>query len=231
MLFRQRVKTATHVLFALKIAPISGIKHARSKPKIAFRCGMNPSSCGGGSMSSSGSSSSGGTGGVRISGVAFKRDHRQGKTRQFTAIVSHTRNTAVTWSATAGTFSSTGLFTAPRVVSTVEVKITATSQTDSSKSASVVLTISPAATVTGNPVQHSVSLSWKGTTASNVVKYNMYRSTISGGYYGHLGAAIAGGTYTDQSVQSGTIYYYVVTAVDPQGQESPYSNETRATIP
>jgi hypothetical protein len=44
-------------------------------------------------------------------------------------------------------------------------------------------------------------------------------------------AAIAGGIYTDQSVQSGTIYYYVVTAVNPQGQESPYSNETRVTIP
>jgi hypothetical protein len=32
---------------------------------------------------------------------------------------------------------------------------------------------------------------WKrrGTTASNVVKYDMYRSTISGGYYGHLGGS------------------------------------------
>src|ERR1700730_824842 len=189
------------------------------------------SSCGGGSMSSSGSSASGGSGGMRISVSPSNATIVSGKTRQFTALVSHTRNTAVTWSATAGTFSSSGLFTAPRVAPNTQVKITATSQTDSSKSASIALTISPAATVTGAPVQHSVSLSWKGTTASNVVKYNMYRSTISGGYYGHLASAIAGTTYTDQSVQSGVIYYYVVTAVDHLGQESPYSNETGATIP
>ena len=59
----------------------------------------------------------------------------------------------------------------------------------------------------------------------------MYRSTVAGGYYGLLAGAIAGATYSDQSVQSGTIYYYVVTAVDHLGQESTYSNETQVTIP
>src|SRR5207245_4674497 len=38
--------------------------------------------------------------------------------QQFTASVSNTSNTAVTWSATGGTISSTGLFTAPVVQTT-----------------------------------------------------------------------------------------------------------------
>ena len=86
-------------------------------------------------------------------------------------------------------------------------------------------------TVTAPPVQHSVSLSWKITTASTAVKYNMYRSTISGGYYALLSNAIAGATYSDQSVQPTTTYYYVVTAVDSQGRESGRSNERGAVVP
>ena len=61
------------------------------------------------------------------------------------------------------------------------------------------------------PVQHIVSLSWQVPT-SKVVSYSMYRSTIRGGSYGLLASAIGGTTYTDQSPQSGTPYYYVVTA-------------------
>jgi len=46
---------------------------------------------------------------------------------QFTARISGTANTAVTWSASAGTISSSGLFTAPKVASDTPVVITATS--------------------------------------------------------------------------------------------------------
>ena len=81
------------------------------------------------------------------------------------------------------------------------------------------------------PVQHSVLLSWHAPTAGKVVSYSLYRSGIKGGSYGLLASAIGGITYTDQSVQSGTPYYYVVTAVDSQGRESVYSNEIRAAIP
>ena len=58
-----------------------------------------------------------------------------GKTQQLTAIVYNTQNPAVTWSATAGNVGSSGLFTAPTVTSTTQVKVIATSQADSSKSA------------------------------------------------------------------------------------------------
>jgi fibronectin type 3 domain-containing protein len=54
---------------------------------------------------------------------------------------------------------------------------------------------------------------------------------IRGGSYGLLASAIGAATHNDQGVQSGTIYYYVVTAVDDAGHESAYSNETRVTIP
>ncbi len=37
--------------------------------------------------------------------------------------------------------------------------------------------------------------------------------------------------YTDSTVQSGTTYYYVVTAVDSSGSESNYSNQATAVIP
>jgi len=46
---------------------------------------------------------------------------------QFTARISGTTNTSVTWSASGGTISSSGLFTAPQVTSATRVSITATS--------------------------------------------------------------------------------------------------------
>jgi hypothetical protein len=39
----------------------------------------------------------------------------------------------------------------------------------------------------------------------------MYRSTIKGGSYGILASAIGGTAYTDQTAQSGTPYYDVIT--------------------
>jgi len=81
------------------------------------------------------------------------------------------------------------------------------------------------------PVQHTVSLSWNSPKGATVVSYSMYRSTIPGGSYALVASAIGGTPYADQSAQSGTPYYYVVTAVDSQGRESIYSNEVRAAVP
>ena len=38
-------------------------------------------------------------------------------------------------------------------------------------------------------------------------------------------------TFSDPNVQSGTSYFYVVTALSKEMLESSYSNETRADIP
>src|SRR5262249_53390284 len=66
-----------------------------------------------------------------------------GTTQQFTATVSGTSNTAVTWSASLGTISSNGLFTAPTVTTTTSVTVTATSVADPMKKASATVTVNP----------------------------------------------------------------------------------------
>jgi hypothetical protein len=275
--------------------------------------------CGGGSSSNT-------SGRVSVSASPSNVTVISGKTRQFTAVVSNSPNTLVIWSTTAGTVDSSGLFTAPAVSSVTQVDVTATSQADASKSATVALTVTPTATaveltvsptnlsfavevgtsdlmpasvgitnsgagtlsftdasdqpwlvtsaasgtapatlgvsasigglkigtytghvtvtsggvakavtvalaVVAAPAQHSVTLSWKANASPNVVSYSMYRSNTPGSSYGLLASALDTTTYSDQGVQSGAIYYYVVTAVDNTGQESVYSNEIRAAIP
>ena len=66
-----------------------------------------------------------------------------GGSQQFTAYVTGTSNTAVTWSATAGTISSAGLFVAPTTSSNLSVTVTATSVAQSSKHASAAVTVTP----------------------------------------------------------------------------------------
>jgi hypothetical protein len=63
------------------------------------------------------------------------------QTEQFTASVSGTSYTAVTWSASAGSVSSNGLYTAPTVSKQTDVVVTATSVADPSKSASAFVTV------------------------------------------------------------------------------------------
>jgi hypothetical protein len=79
-----------------------------------------------------------------------------GGTEQFSAQLTNTSNTAVTWSATSGTVSTTGLFTAPTVTATKTVTVTATSVADNSKSASAIVTVNTAAGIlTLNPTSIS----------------------------------------------------------------------------
>ena len=81
------------------------------------------------------------------------------------------------------------------------------------------------------PVQHSVSLTWNAST-STVSGYNVYRSTVSGGSYTKINSSlVAVLNYTDSTIQNGTTYYYVTTAVGSTGSESTLSNEVSAPIP
>jgi hypothetical protein len=78
---------------------------------------------------------------------------------------------------------------------------------------------------------HSVALTWNAST-STVSGYNVYRTTTSGsGYVLINGGLVSSLNYSDNSVQSGTTYYYVTTAVDSSGDESAYSNQVQAAIP
>jgi fibronectin type 3 domain-containing protein len=68
------------------------------------------------------------------------------------------------------------------------------------------------------------TLSWNHNTETDRQYYRVYRSTTQGMGYVRL-AQITQVNYTDRPVSSGTTYYYVVTAVDRNGNESPYSSE------
>ena len=89
-------------------------------------------------------------------------------------------------------------------------------------------------TWTGNAAQlgqHPVSLSWKGST-SQVVGYNVYRGTATGGPYARLNTSLeVSDSYTDNATLGGQTYYYVTTAVDSSNVESSYSNQASAVVP
>jgi hypothetical protein len=90
-------------------------------------------------------------------------------------------------------------------------------------------------TFNGNGAQtstHTVALSWSPST-STVSGYNLYRGTQTGGPYSTKlnSSLIAGTSFTDSGLVSGTTYYYVSTAVDSNNVESAYSNEASAAIP
>ena len=95
----------------------------------------------------------------------------------------------------------------------------------------VTKTVTVALTLTSPQVQHSVALSWKASSNPKVVSYSVYRSSISGSSYALSASAIGGVSFSDQSVQPASTYYYVVTAVDDQGRESEYSPQVSAVIP
>ena len=78
--------------------------------------------------------------------------------------------------------------------------------------------------------QHTVDLTWNASTGA--VGYNIYRGNVSGGPYTMINSWLdATPTYTDNTVVPGNTYYYVVTAVNSNSQESGYSNLATAVIP
>jgi hypothetical protein len=142
--------------------------------------------------------------------------------QQFVAVVSGSSNTTVSWSVKQGTgaITQSGLYTAPQAVETDVV--TATSQADSTKSASAKVTV---------VAPHSVSLKWTASTSPNIDYYKVYRGTAIAGPYSLLASNVSATSYTDTTVQSGSTYYYVTTAVDSSGAESGYSDVAPAVIP
>ena len=67
--------------------------------------------------------------------------------QQFSASLRGTANTSVTWSASAGTISSSGVFTAPKVTSNTSVTITGTSAANPSLHATATVIVTPQATL------------------------------------------------------------------------------------
>jgi len=109
-------------------------------------------------------------------------------THQFTATISGTSNTGVTWSATAGSVDSNGLYTAPRVNTLTNVVVTAKSSADPSVSASVAFAVDPA-------VQQSLQI----TTATPLPQGQQ------GSEYGEAFIATGGTSPYSWSISAGTV--------------------------
>lgn len=73
-----------------------------------------------------------------------------------------------------------------------------------------------------------IVLSWESVTDAN--SYTVARSESSGGPYTTIASGLTDTFYTDTDVSSGGTYYYVVKAVNGDG-ESASSNEASATLP
>ena len=72
-----------------------------------------------------------------------------------------------------------------------------------------------------------VGLTWLASPGA--AGYDVYRSPLSGGGYAKVnGAPLADPSFADASVENGRLYYYVVRALDPAGNESGPSNEVSA---
>lgn len=81
-------------------------------------------------------------------------------------------------------------------------------------------------------VTAQVFLHWSPSDSNDIVGYNIARSTTPGQGYTRINSALISDTsYSDGTVQSGRAYYYVATAVNSAGQESPASNEAVADVP
>ena len=66
-----------------------------------------------------------------------------------------------------------------------------------------------------------IQLDWAGNVETDVVGYNVYRSTSSDSGYARVNSALVPTSpYLDSGLNNGTKYYYVVTAVDGSGNES-----------
>ena len=123
-----------------------------------------------------------------------------GATQQFTATVTGTTNTAVTWTATGGTVSTSGLYTAPTTAGTFSVTATSVADTTRSASASVTVTapvvavsISPTTASLATGVTQQFTATVTGTTNTAVTWTATGGSVSASGLYT---APATAGTYT-----------------------------------
>jgi hypothetical protein len=88
-------------------------------------------------------------------------------------------------------------------------------------------TISAPINLVATAADSKVTLSW--TAVDDATGYNVKRSTTAGGPYTTIATNVPSTSYLDTTVTNGTTYYYVVTAVDGNCNESANSNEASAT--
>jgi hypothetical protein len=130
-----------------------------------------------------------GPSGVTVSVSPTAATVASGGAQQFTATVTGSTNTAVTWTATAGSISSSGLLTAPTVSAKTTVTVTATSQADTTQTASAPVTVTPPAPP--NTFGYAVQGATVGSTMSNSVTATRYQMAGQNGTVTSMSVFIA----------------------------------------
>jgi hypothetical protein len=118
----------------------------------------------------------------------------------------------------------TSVNTAGLTAGTYNGTLTVSAVGAASKTVAVTLTVSA-------PTTSSATLTWNANTESDLAGYKIYRATTSG-VYGAPIATLQGNvtTYIAAGLQVGTTYFFVITAYDSAGNESPRSNEVSRSI-
>lgn len=140
----------------------------------------------------------------------------QGGTKNFTASVTGTTNTAVSWSvqegSTGGTISSAGVYSAPQAAGTFHV--IATSKADSTKSAVAAVTV-PSVSVTVSPsaamIDQGASDSFSATVSGTVINTSVTWSVQEGASGGTITSA---GVYTAPQA-AGAFHLMATSQADP----------------
>jgi hypothetical protein len=146
---------------------------------------------------------------------------------QFTASVTNTSDTAVTWTVSAGTISSSGLFIAPKVSSTSSVSVTATSAADPARSATVPVKVQVPSAASALIIENNVmSLATVGSPfGGNLVAsggQTPYSWTIVSGTLPPGLTLASGGALTGTPTQPGT-FTFVAQAGDSINQHATQS--------
>ena len=152
------------------------------------------------------------TGSVGISVSPTSSSVSSAGTQQFSAFVSGTSNTSVTWSTTIGSITELGKFTAPTVSNATSATVTATSSADTTKSAKAVVSIAAASSsVTVQITPGSVSLTSGGK--------QQFAATVSGAstnavtWSTSAGSISSSGLYTAPAVTTNTSASVTATSV------------------
>jgi putative Ig domain-containing protein len=150
---------------------------------------------------------------------------------QFTATVSGTSNTGVTWSAAAGSVDGNGLYTAAAVSTQTSVSVTATSNADSSKSSSATVTVNPLSTQALTITTTALPQGQRGNTYSEVFTATggttPYSWSVSAGTPPAGIAMNANGDFAGMPTAAGT-FNFTVTVTDANSQTA--SGNFSATV-
>lgn len=86
--------------------------------------------------------------------------------------------------------------------------------------------VAPSSTATG-----SVTLQWDPGADADLAGYRVYRSTTSQSYGAPIATLPASTTsFQATNLSKGETYFFVVSAYDGNGNESPFSNEVSRTV-